>query len=871
MKRFPCFLAIIFVFSAPILIAAENELFPFVISFDAPDNVTNVSKQLDTPAGRHGFVRVENGQFVTDAGQIKFWGTNTCFEANFLDHEAADRMAARLARFGANCVRLHHLDSRNIWGTGRSESQMTFDPGQMDKLDYYIAALKKRGIYVNMNLHVSRVLDERDGFPPRANRPMYDKGIDNYYRPFIEANKKYAWDLLTHVNPYTGNAYKDEPAVAMIEINNENSILAVWGGWPDSLEIIDAPFLSDLQIRWNDWLKTKYGDDDALQKAWNCRTAPLGGEMLINADFSEGYVPDGTDWRWEGNANTDAPILNVNGVLRMDVRKKGNVDWQPLLISSGVTVKKDQIYTLEIKAKASQNTRLSAILQMNRQPWEVLGFDSQIRLTESWQTFRFMVKPTVDAPNARLIIVNFNEGVEYEIESVSLKPGGTVGLLAEGTIPVVWKREIRQYPKEMGDDFCDFLMEIEAKYWDEMYRYLKDEIQVKQPVSGTQLGYGSTHAQAAMDYCDIHAYWDHPENFLQENWYLRNRALVNSLDRDVLPQLATKRVVGKPFTLSEYNHPFPNQYAAEGFPILAAFGAFQDWSGIFAYSYSHSNDPEPQKVTSYFFDTCGHTVQTAHMIACQALFNADLKVAPENTIIAPLTTEKEHEIFLQDRSHSNFSFRGLGLDPRLALTNRVAIDASGAVKEMPSPEPIPSDQKIFGYNSSDQSIISFNMTVNDAGYADVTTQNAALFTGFIHKAHSPSQTGRYFLRRPDWEIVFGQTNLNWATVSLTTIEKDKRFLLVATGEMCNTDMVLESLGDGRVTAGQPPWGRAPVLCEGIPATILLKGIKSDAIRYWPLDESGDRREELKGVTVYGDTAIVLKSEYKTIWYEIEIQ
>ena len=42
-------------------------LFPFVISYDGPDNASSVAHLLDAPAGRHGFVRAQGGHFVTDA------------------------------------------------------------------------------------------------------------------------------------------------------------------------------------------------------------------------------------------------------------------------------------------------------------------------------------------------------------------------------------------------------------------------------------------------------------------------------------------------------------------------------------------------------------------------------------------------------------------------------------------------------------------------------------------------------------------------------------------------------------------------------------------------------------------------------------
>jgi hypothetical protein len=861
-----------------------SELFPFVISFDAPDNITNISKRLDAPAGKHGFVRVVDGHFATDKGRIRFWGTNTCFAANFHDKATADRMADRLARFGINCVRLHHMDMRDIWGTNYNRTKMEFDPIQLDKLDYFVYALKKRGIYVNLNLHVSRQLDERDGFPPVANRPSHDKGIDNYYRPLIEANKKYAKDLLEHVNPYTGNAYKDEPAVAMIEINNEDSILCMWGGW-GGLDVIQDPFLSELRRLWNVWLVEKYTDDAGLRKAWRSRSESLGSEMLKNGDFANGYLPNRNGWAWETNPQTNAPITNAEGILRMDVKNKGGIAWHPQLIGSSFAVKRDQLYTLEFRAKADKETPLNVGVRMNHEPWEGLGFDTTVTLQPEWKTFQHTLEPVQDDDNARVTINNFQEGIVYEFDFVSLKPGGTVGLpleqatgnessLAAGTVPVIWKKDAGQYPKEAVDDFIDFLFDVEAKYWDEMYRFLKDEIKVKQPVSGTQVEYGSIHAQAKMDYIDYHAYWNHPvfpgREWDMSNWYIRNRALVNHLDREILGPMATKRVYGMPFTVSEYNHPFPNQYAAEGLPILAAFGAFQNWDGFFPFAYSHSRDAEPRRITS-FFDTAGNTVQTAHMIACKMLFDTEIKVLPGQTIIAPLTAAKEREIFKRDRHQYNIGFAGLGLNPVLALQNRTAIDLSGKVKEMPT---VP-DTKLqligwdFAFPVSGASM--FYKTGND-GIVAVLTPRVFLHTGFVSdntsfswgSGESPSMILQ-FVKKP---------NLGWATATLTRLDDEKaggpeRYLFVITGETRNTDMQIESLGDDRITVGNR-WGSAPVLCEGVASKLLWSEVKPEQMRCWALDESGNRRQEIAATTDGTFAILETKPEYKTIWYEIEI-
>ncbi len=856
---------------------AQNELFPFVISFDAPKNATNIAAELPRPAGKDGFVRVENGHFATDAGRIQFWGTNLCFGANFVDKDTADRLADRLARFGINCVRLHHLDMRDIWGKNFDRTMMQFDPEQLDRLDYLVSTLKTRGIYVNINLHVSRSLDERDGFPKNVNRPSHDKGIDNYYRPFIDANKKYARDLLEHVNPYTKTAYKDEPAVAMVEINNENSILCMWGGW-GGLDKIEDPFLGVLQREWNDWLKAKYEDDAGLRKAWKARSEKPGMELLRNGDFPKGYTPAWDGWSWETNKNTDAPATNADGILKLDVRKKGDVQWHPQLVANGFTVKGDKLYTLTVKARADKAVSLNLGVRENHDPWGGLGFDTKIDLTPEWKIFQFTVSPEKNDGNTRVSIGGFQEGIVYEIDSVSFRQGGEIGLpretgtgeissLTRTSVPVIWKKDANRFPKEAVDDFCDFLVDIEAKYWDEMRLYLKDEIKVRQPVSGTQLQYGSTHAQAKMDYCDIHAYWNHPSfpgrPWDGNNWYLHNRALVNHLDKDILPALATSRVYDKPFTVSEYNHPYPNQYAAEGLPILAAFGAFQNWDGIFPFAYCHSKNTEPQMAGS-FFDTAGNTVQMAHMIACKKLFcDGYNKQADGKTVVAPMSVEKEREIFKDKKHVYAFDFSGLGLDRRIALTNPVAVDVSGEVSVTPKADVIPKDCKVFSTAG-----LRYDMQTPEKGWFNAHTGLTALFTGFVEE-------GKTYPLITDFgiSITFGKTNLGWTTVSVAPID-EKRFLLVATGQMLNTDMKLETLDGDKITVGNR-WGKAPVRCEGIPAVITQKGLSKEdsevSIKVWILDESGNRKQEIP-VKRSGDEKLELelKPEYKTIWYELEI-
>ena len=246
-----------------------GERFPFIVSYGGADNATSVAHLLDAPAGKHGFVRANGSEFATDAGPIRFNGTNLTGPANFPERDVADRLASRFARFGINCVRLHFMDTwyKNFMDTRRqcildddAKTQRRLSPAQLDKLDYLVAAFKKRGIYVNMNLHVGRTLDKRDGVP--AGSPWANKTVGQFHPRCIELQKEYARDLLTHVNKYTGNAYTDEPAVAMIEISNEDRGLVVKRRH-NSIKTLAKPYQDELEKQWNGWLKKKYPNNES--------------------------------------------------------------------------------------------------------------------------------------------------------------------------------------------------------------------------------------------------------------------------------------------------------------------------------------------------------------------------------------------------------------------------------------------------------------------------------------------------------------------------------------------------------------------------------------------------------------------------------
>ncbi len=133
-----------------------------------PGSALDVSFLLDAPAGDRGPVTVKNGH-LTFGGKdrARFFGVSLLPPAAFQRAEDAERLADRLARSGINLVRLGDLDSafgpdRSLFEDSRDDTR-ELDPIALERLDHLIAELKKRGIYVAVELQSKRRFRADDG------------------------------------------------------------------------------------------------------------------------------------------------------------------------------------------------------------------------------------------------------------------------------------------------------------------------------------------------------------------------------------------------------------------------------------------------------------------------------------------------------------------------------------------------------------------------------------------------------------------------------------------------------------------------------------------------------------------------------------
>ncbi len=249
------------------------------------------SHLLDAPAGKHGFVTVKNGHFYFEDGtRVRFIGFNLPCRSNTPDHETADKMAARFATMGVNVIRLHAADAPVgdepcSWSSCRQAPLLNYEGGTtreftvegLDRFDYFWAQLKKRGIYLHIDLIVARAFTEGDDldYPGRPGSCLKCYTMIN--GRMIELQKEYAQKLLCHENPYTGTRLIDDPAVMTIQINNEDSVLKGTAELKDLDNI--KPYRRELQEKFGHFLLAKYGSREKLKEAWTFEgTCALGDD-----------------------------------------------------------------------------------------------------------------------------------------------------------------------------------------------------------------------------------------------------------------------------------------------------------------------------------------------------------------------------------------------------------------------------------------------------------------------------------------------------------------------------------------------------------------------------------------------------------------
>jgi hypothetical protein len=594
----------------------------------------------------------------------------------------------------------------------------------------------------------------------------------------------------------------------------------------------------------------KYDSDAALRTAWAVGESKIGSPMFDNGDFSKGEI----NWQFETHGSAKASFDASSGVGKINVATTSSKGWHVQLSRTQLSLKAGQNYVIELKIKADKPRRLDVGLMQSKVPWKSIG-QAQVRVGTETQTIRHVFTPLADEPDARFTLSGFaDETGTVEIDDIVVRPGGRLGLGDDETRASAWPWEKSAYNDrtiEAQRDWIAFLLETETAYWTHMRDFLKNDLGSKSVIVGTAAGFSPSSVQANMDAVDVHGYWNHPNfpkaDWSETDWTVGTQSLAGNGDGHVLSDMALRRVAGKPLICTEFNAAAPNTFSSEAFLLLSAYAGLQDWDGLFLFAWSHTGQWDTQKISG-FFDIDQHPTKLVTLPAAAAMFLRG-DVAAGGTPV----TNTVYSYDGVERSMRSGSWWAASVPPSVSLQHAVAMNFDNLavhneiIPLAPGPKTVSVTKQLTWDTSGKAFTLESECSMSYVGQ---------LPAGPIHLSGVV--------------IDFGRNIQNWAAFSATTMDgKDfksaGRVLVTATGWAQNTGMQWTS--DARNSVGKN-WGEAPSIVEGIPATITFP-LPAQRVKVWSLDERGQRRD---AVPVSGDQATFnIGSEWKTLWYEVEVQ
>ncbi|HSV98998.1 MAG TPA: carbohydrate binding domain-containing protein [Sedimentisphaerales bacterium] len=792
-----------------------------------------------------------NGHFYQGEQRVRIWGVNLCFGANFPTHEDAPKVAIRLASAGVNSVRLHHMDTSR-WPAGIwSRDGRTLEPQALDRLDFFINELAQRGIFINVNLHVGHKHSEVLGLPT-TNRE-FDKIYGIFTPALVEAQRRFARDVLTRMNPYRKVRYADDPAVAFVEITNENSFF-MWDA-DDTLRTLPPYYADILRGQFSSWLAKRYASDEALAKAWGRGTEPLGEQMLQNGTFTDWQASRTTPVHWdleqhEGcGATLSRPQGTPEGMVQVEVTKANGTPWHLQLTQGGLKVTEGRYYTLSFEAVAPTPRRIGCTVSQAHSPWANLGLSQNADLSTERQTFQFGFIATAGDDNARVGFAFSGDATQFQIGRVTLRPGGQVGLAQNESISGS-KVQLFQ-DNESSSRILDrmiFLAQTEKAYFDDMRSFIRKDLGCGALVTGTIVfGPLGQYAQSDMDFIDSHAYWQHPtfpgRAWDSSNWLIEQKPMTDHPQQATLFRIAAERLLGKPFTLSEYNHPAPLDSQVECVPMVASFAAAQDWDGIWLFTYSHATDNWGRETMSGFFDMDTNPAKWGFMRAGTSIFR-DRAMSPLGSIrpmtiaggpgdmaaLAPLHIRHGGNMLSGLTKEGSITYQDL-LRTR-AIPCYGLIDVSG------------------GYPTSLQA--TWHVDAEGKGFYQVVDGQAKVCAGHVNRFEEETK-GAVRLAAPEW-----------VTLTMTPLDSDARILVTASGRCENVGM---QFSPDRRTVGRN-WGKAPAQIEAVRGTVVLPDGNWTCHALAP---DGAPKRQVPITLDNGRPVLAMSPEYGTMWYLLERQ
>ena len=243
-----------------------------------PSALLDLRSLNEALAGQSGYVRKaadQSGKLeLGDGTPVRFWGANLGNSGS--DLASFSLQAQFLAKRGVNLVRYLDLlpacDPANI---------NAVNTNVVDNAQRIVAAFKQAGIYTELDFYYALDFTLRAawGLPGYTNDVTGPTVVVMFDDTLKAAYKQWVTQMFTATNPYTGIPLAQDPALAVIELQNEDSFF-FWTFTPTDFPQAE---LENLETKFGTYLIDKYGSIAAAQVRWEGFSlpgdAPANGKM----------------------------------------------------------------------------------------------------------------------------------------------------------------------------------------------------------------------------------------------------------------------------------------------------------------------------------------------------------------------------------------------------------------------------------------------------------------------------------------------------------------------------------------------------------------------------------------------------------------
>jgi len=208
-------------------------------------------------AGENGFIQVQGDTFTLgNTGKpVRFWAVNA--GNTNMSPELLAQTARFLAKQGVNMARVH----MPFW----AEDLRSLDPAKLEYLFNFVEAMKQEGIYTCLSIYFPVWLDMQAQYGFEGYSGQKPFALLFFNPDFQQIYREWWKTLLTTPNPKTGKTLRDEPALSMVELLNEDSYF-FWTFQP--YETVPAPQMALLEQQFGAWLTRKYGAIATALSTW---------------------------------------------------------------------------------------------------------------------------------------------------------------------------------------------------------------------------------------------------------------------------------------------------------------------------------------------------------------------------------------------------------------------------------------------------------------------------------------------------------------------------------------------------------------------------------------------------------------------------